>query len=41
MDCVSIVPDSGGAGGILGFPELQSGEESEAVEKIIVLLQAP
>ena len=41
MGCIPFVPDSGGAGEIVGFPALQYGEESEAVEKILSLLEDP
>ena len=39
MGCVPFVPATGGAGEIVGFPELQYEKEGEAVEKIIALLE--
>lgn len=41
MGCVPFVPDSGGAGEIVGFPELQFADEDEAVDKIVALLENP
>jgi glycosyltransferase involved in cell wall biosynthesis len=41
MGCVPFVPDTGGAGEIVPFPELQFATEEEAVEKIIDLLDHP
>lgn len=41
MGCVPFVPDTGGAGEIVFFPELQFGNDDEAVEKILALLKDP
>lgn len=41
MGCIPIVPDTGGAGEIVPFPELQFASNGEAAEKIIALLRNP
>jgi len=41
MGCVPFVPDTGGAGEIVPFPELQFGDDDEAVAKIIAMLENP
>ncbi len=41
MGCVPFVPASGGAGEIVGDPDLQFNTEAEAVEKILALLDDP
>lgn len=41
MGCVPFVPDTGGAGEIVFFPELQFGGDDEAVAKILTLLADP
>jgi len=41
MGCVPFVPDTGGAGEIVSFPELQFGNDDEAVAKIIALVADP
>ena len=41
MGCLPFVPDTGGAGEIIGSEELQFGSDDEAVEKIVSFLQAP
>ena len=41
MGCVPFVPDTGGAGEIVPFPELQFGDDDEAVAKIIAMLGSP
>lgn len=41
MGCVPFVPDTGGAGEIVPFPELQYATEEEAVEKIVSFLGYP
>jgi glycosyltransferase involved in cell wall biosynthesis len=41
MGCVPFVPDTGGAGEIVPFPELQFGDDDEAVAKIIAMLESP
>lgn len=41
MGCVPFVPDTGGAGEIVPFPELQYATEVEAVEKIVSFLEDP
>lgn len=41
MGCVPLVPDTGGAGEIVGLPELQYGSNDEAVEKIERLIDSP
>ncbi|MEM7699462.1 MAG: glycosyltransferase family 4 protein [Verrucomicrobiota bacterium] len=39
MGCIPFVPDSGGASEVVDLPELQFGNEQEAVEKIVSLLE--
>ena len=41
MGCVPFVPSSGGAGEIVGHPELQYSTDDEAVEKILSFLSDP
>lgn len=41
MGCVPIVPESGGAGEIVPFSELQFGSNEEACAKIVALLKNP
>lgn len=41
LGCVPFIPDTGGAGEIVPFEELQFGESDEAVEKILHLLANP
>tara|TARA_R110002096_G_scaffold419061_2_gene623494 strand:- start:546 stop:1667 length:1122 start_codon:yes stop_codon:yes gene_type:complete len=41
MGCVPFVPDTGGAGEIVGLPELQFNTDEEAVDKIVALLENP
>ncbi len=41
MGCIPFVPSTGGAGEIVPLPELQFGEDEEAVEKIVRLLESP
>ncbi len=41
MGCVPFVPDTGGTGEIVFFPELRFGTDDEAVAKILALLADP
>ncbi len=41
MGCLPFVPSTGGAGEIVPFPELQYGDEEEAVDRIVALLENP
>ena len=41
LGCVPFIPDTGGAGEIVPFPELQFGEKEEAVSKILSILENP
>ncbi|MDF1825991.1 MAG: glycosyltransferase family 4 protein [Verrucomicrobiales bacterium] len=41
MGCIPVVPDTGGAGEIIPYPELQFGTNEEACRKILTLLKSP
>lgn len=41
MGCIPVVPDTGGAGEIIPYPELQFGSNEEACARILALLKSP